>query len=440
MTNLPALFAAERPKVGFGFGPCLLGATLLLGAALRLCWGDTIEYKQDEAWLYRLVADHCTHGDWAPLGMPSSQHVRVPGLSVWVYYPIGHLLGTDEPTALTRGVQWSSIAALIGMVIFAYRCVPAEEREAWLWAAALIAVNPMAVIYQRKLWPPCMLPMFCLLFIVGWWHRDRRWGALLWGVVGAALGQIHATGFLFALSVLLTTTAAARRGGWLTGSVLGALPMTPWLLYLVRDRDPVGSNALEPHRWIEAKFWSHWITEPLGLDLRGVFGADHADYLRWPVVAGCPTYGAAIAQMLAALAGAVVFAVAVHRWWQRRLDSSSATAPTASALLMRTGMVCFGLMLTLAAVRFYRHYLIVTFPLMALWLARLTLPDGSTDRQRVLGRRLLAGVCAVNALNCVLMLTYLHAEGGAPNGPFGVSYDAQVRDGGQRPPAIPIPE
>jgi len=50
---------------------------------------------------------------------------------------------------------------------------------------------------------------------------------MIWGTVGALLGQIHATGFLFALSVLLTTTSAARRGArwgwWLVGSILGTL-------------------------------------------------------------------------------------------------------------------------------------------------------------------------------------------------------------------------
>ncbi len=414
---------------------------LLLGAALRLCWGDTIEYKQDEAWLYQLVADHCNRGEWASLGMPSSQHVRVPGLSVWTYYALGHLFGVAEPTALSRGVQWCSIVALVGMAWFAWRCVPEPEREPWLWAVALIAVNPTAVIYHRKLWPPCMLPMFCLLFVVGWWRRDRRWGAMIWGTVGACLGQIHATGFLFALAILLTTVATARRGvrwgWWLAGTVFGALPMTPWLIYLIRDRDPVGSNALEPHRWVEGKFWGHWITEPIGLDLRGVFGADHADYLRWPLVGGWPTYGAAIAQVLTGVIGVAVFAVALHRWWQRRFEAGP--APVQSELLVRAGIACFGLMLTLAAVRFYRHYLIVTFPLMALWLARLALPDGGTDRQRVLGRRLLAGVCAVNAMNCVLMLTYLHAAGGAPHGPFGPSYEAQVRESGMAPPVVPLP-
>jgi hypothetical protein len=424
--------------------PWLLGATLLLGAAFRLIWSETIEYKRDEAWLFQLVADHVNRWDWATVGMPSSQNVRVPGLSVWVFYPFGHLFGVDEPTCLTLGVQLSNIAALIGLVVFAWRCVPAAEREPWLWAAALIAVNPLEVIYHRKLWPPCMLPIFCMVFIIGWWHRDRRWGAAVWGTVGACLGQIHAAGFLFALSVVLTTVAAARRGvrwgWWVAGSVLGTLPMTGWFIYLLRDRDPVGGNAVELHRWLECKFWLHWITEPVGWGLHGEFGADYTDFLRWPLIGGRPTFAAGILQFLTILLGVALLAHAANGWWRRR---SAVTAPptrTATGLLVRAGFVCFGLMLTLAAVRFFRHYLIVTFPLMALWLARLALPDGSADRTRVLGRRLLAGLCAVNALSCFLMLSFLRENGGVCDGAFQATYEAQVRDGGLRPPDAPIPE
>jgi hypothetical protein len=82
-----------------------LVVVLLLGGGFRLIWGETIEYKEDEAWLYGLVADHSTHHNWVGLGMPSSQKVRIPGLSVWVFYPFAHLFGVAEPTALARGVQ-----------------------------------------------------------------------------------------------------------------------------------------------------------------------------------------------------------------------------------------------------------------------------------------------------------------------------------------------
>src|SRR5262249_13181287 len=156
-----------------------------------------------------------------------------------------------------------------------------------------------------------------------WWHRDRRWGALAWGVVGALLGQIHASGFLYAFAVFGATLLSDRRrprwAWWLGGSVIGSLPMAGWLLYLMgRDRDPVGDNAWAPHRWVEGKFWGHWITEPLGLDLSGVFGLDYADFLRWPLLGGHPTYATAVLQVLVALLGTAVIGVALRGWWWRR--------------------------------------------------------------------------------------------------------------------------
>jgi hypothetical protein len=210
-------------------------------------------------------------------------------------------------------------------------------------------------------------------------------------------------------------------------------------VYLVRDRDPVGSNAIQVHRWIEGKFWLQWLTEPLGVGLRGIFGGDYEAFLRWPLVGGQPTYAGAILQVLAGLLGVAILGLAVHGWWTRRLTTGKPLETSASALLVRAGSVCFGLMLTLAAVRFYRHYLIITFPLMSLWLARLALPDGIEGRLRALGRRFLAGVCAVNALSCLLVLSYLHANGGAPHGSFNQSYEAQVRESGMRPPVVELP-
>jgi hypothetical protein len=416
-------------------------AALALGALFRFVWGGDIEYKQDEAWVYLLVTQHQEKGEWAELGMPSSQHLRVPALSVWVFYPFADLFGASEPTLLARGAQVGNCAALLLLALFAWRCVPAREREPWLWAVALLAVNPLTVLYHRKIWPPCQLPLFCVAFLVAWWYRDRRWGALTWGLVGACLGQVHVSGFLYAAAVLVATVVADRRfrwKAWLAGSVLGSLPMVPWLVYLARDRDPMGPKAFAFRRWIEGKFWTYWVTEPLGLDLRKPLGGQHAEFLRWPLIGGHPTWGGAALQLLTALLGALLIGGALRRWWRGRGQESA--APSSSALIVRAGSLGYGLLLTLAAVPIYRHYLIVTFPIMALWLARLALPQVSAARALASGRRLLFGLCAVNALSCAALLTYLHAHGGARTGDFGPTYAAQARQTGQWPPPVTLPE
>jgi hypothetical protein len=418
-----------------------LAIALMLGAAFRLIWGGAIEFKRDEAWVYRLVTEHVDTGAWAPLGMPSSQEVLVPGLSIWVFYPLSYVFGADDPTALARGVQICSLAALLALVVFTWRCVPAEEREPWLWAAALIAVNPIAVIYQRKLWPPCMLPVFCMMFLIGWWHRERRWGAFAWGVVGALLGQIHASGFLFAGAVFLATIWAQRRSvrwlPWLIGSALGCLPMAGWVLYMLTKPDAVHENFFAFNRWIEGKFWTHWATEPLGFGLGGILGTETGEFLRWPLIGGHPTYGGAILQGLAIVLGAIILGKFVVRRW--REPRNLRARPSSSTLLVHAVFFGYGLLLTLAAVRFYRHYLLVAYPLMALWLARLALPSNIQGAGLAWGRRWLLALGLVNALCTALLLTYLHTQGGAPGGAFGPSYEQQVRLTGERLPHVVLP-
>jgi hypothetical protein len=79
--------------------------------------------------------------------------------------------------------------------------------------------------------------------------------------------------------------------------------------------------------------------------------------------------------------------------------------------------------------RFYRHYLLLTFPFTALWAARLALPAGGDEVTLARGRRVLLLLCAVNALLTLQYLVYVHDHGGVPNGDYGPSYAAQVREG-----------
>jgi hypothetical protein len=85
-----------------------------------------------------------------------------------------------------------------------------REREPWLWAAALVAVNPYAVLMHRKIWPPSALPVFCLMPLAGWFYRDRRWGAFAWGLGGMLAAQIHVGGLFFFAGLSAWTLVAPR--------------------------------------------------------------------------------------------------------------------------------------------------------------------------------------------------------------------------------------
>src|SRR5581483_3425656 len=257
---------------GSAWTVCLLGA-LAAGAVFRLIWVGDMEYKRDEAWVFSLTRDAVLHGQPTAVGMPSSQELCIPGLSLWVFYPLGYLFGLEDPTGLARGVQVCSLLSMMALVIFAWRCMPMPEREWWLWGAALVAVNPLIVPFQRKIWPPSMLPIF---------------------LVAALIGQIHVAGFFLAATLWLWTLAfdpARRRVAWLwwlAGSALGTAPMLPWLHYLATTTTQAHSNVLQWSRLVEGKFYSHWLTEPLGLGIQYNLGDDYAEFLRGPVLAGRP--------------------------------------------------------------------------------------------------------------------------------------------------------
>ena len=411
-----------------------LAAALAGGVAFRLAWPDDIEYKADEAWTFQATRIALRDGRLPPLGMPSSQNVRNPGASVWVFVGLGWLAGAESPPDLDAGVRFANVAALFLMVWLACRVVPRPEREWWLWAAALAAVNPLAVMFQRKLWPPTAVPVVLVLMTACWFRRDRRVWALGWGALASLVGQVHMSGFVFAAAVVGWTALFARRGvAWIAGGagvLVGSLALLPWFDYLATNPIQARPNT---HRWtraVEGKFWSHWATEPLGIGLKYSLGAGFGDFLAGPTVAGRPTY--AVAALHAVVLAVAVWAVCAWagRWRRtrpRRLLPSPGRDDTAR--LVNAGVWGYGLLFTGSLLPFYRHYLLVAFPLTFVWLARLAVPADGDEPARVRGRRALVILCIAQAGLTAAFLASIHANGGAPGGEFGPTYAAQVRFG-----------
>src|SRR5262249_15374406 len=228
-----------------------LALALVLGAGLRLLWAQDMEYKKDERWTY-----HRPRGGGVPeplplQGMPTSLGPDNPGLSVWVFVGLGRLAAVEGPVGLARCVGVLNVAGLVLFAAMAFWLVPRPEREPWLWSAALLALNPLAVVFQRKIWPPSVLPPLTLLMLLGWWCRGRRAGAFLWGLVGPCLGQIHVAGHFLAAGFVgwtaLRRREGARWGWWLAGAILGAAAMLPWLGYLLRTPEERGAAGV---RWV----------------------------------------------------------------------------------------------------------------------------------------------------------------------------------------------
>jgi hypothetical protein len=415
---------------------------LLLGVGMRfVCPGD-IEYKQDEIYSFtrtrNFLAGAADRGSSAWLGMPTSKGFANPGMSLWVFYGLGAVFGAETPPALARGVQACNVAALLLLAAYAWRAFAGREREWWLWAVALAAVNPFAVIFERKIWPPSVLPLLMVLFLVSWRRRATPWGALLWGATGALAGQIHLAGFIYVAAFVLWTVSYDRTGvawkWWAAGTIAAAIPMLPWLWYMATaDHRSEWSGAVLLAWWrpFTARFWIAWATEPFGLGLEYFLGGDFHAFLRHPVVGGYRTFGVAVLQAISILLGLWMLGGAALRMWNDRArwrGAWKAGQGVFTDALLQAGFWFFGIILTVSCLQFERHYLAVAYPLLMLWTARLGLSFDATGRAAVAGRVLLAALVATNALTSMALLAFIHVNGGALDGDYSKSYGRQLQE------------
>jgi hypothetical protein len=404
-----------------------IALALAAGVTLRLVWPEDMEYKADEVWTFEHAQDADLSRQVPWVGMRSSVNISNPGMSLWVFIGLRLLSGAETPPELVRAVQVANCLALILLVVFILRSIPRNEREPWLWAAALVAVNPLMVLFHRKLWPPCVLPLLTLGLLWGWQRRERFRHALVWGLLGACLGQIHMAGFFFAggfsLWALLFDRRAVAWKGWFLGSALGALPLLPWLPQLFTHSQDHTSHSGQWLHALEGKFFLRWCTEPFGFGIDYTLGPYFREFLSWPHIAGSPTYLVAAVHLVILAATIFLLVRGAGLLWRQRgrlaerfIGRESPTAFTLSAALWG-----FGLLMTASCLSIHRHYMIVLFPLECLWVARLALarPDGLR-----LGRRVLGVLWAAQLVVSVSFLGYIH-QTQVIDSEYGPTYHAQ---------------
>ncbi|MFN7985719.1 MAG: hypothetical protein U0Q11_28080, partial [Vicinamibacterales bacterium] len=227
----------------------LLLATVGLGAGLRFTHLDEMEYKRDERWTYTHTVLAATTGSVPARGMPSGITVPNAALSLLVFVGLSGGSAPDTPVALATRVVCLNVIALLVLVVFAEVGVEAHERDAWRWSAALMTVSPFAVLLERKLWAQSTLPIFSLLFLVGWFRRERWWGACLWGFLSAVIGQLHISGLFYAAAfgiwtVTTRSTADSQPSSWrwwTAGFVAGSIGLLQWAVELVQGGLPGGA-------------------------------------------------------------------------------------------------------------------------------------------------------------------------------------------------------
>jgi hypothetical protein len=418
--------ASSEERARFIEAAFILGA-LVLGAILRLAWLSDMEYKGDERWTFERTQRIPGLEPWPPLGMASSVGLLNPGLSLWFFVVLAKLARAHDPVALARAVVACNLAAFAILFAVALRAFRGLERRAWLWGLALAAVNPTAIALERKIWPPCVFPLFCAFFLVGWLRRDRRWGGALWGFIGALLGQVQMSGFFYAASFVLWEATLGRCRvprvktrwiAWFAGSCLGTVPLLPWLAYLRVQHDYAPTHDFGPA--LALRGFRNWISDMLGLGLDYPLGSEYWDFLRSPLVWTRDLFPALYLQGAAFALGAYVLACALASLGKTRgltgalrhaIRSQSETAFTVGAAFFG-----FGVLLNFVVIVVQRQYTEVTFPLEWVCAAYLTLKH-VTPR-----RRILATLLAVQLCLSLAFLIYIHENHGAPGGDYGLAY------------------
>lgn len=409
-----------------------LCCALVVGAGLRLNYPQDIEYKADERWTFEHTQRAGPVGDWPAVGMPSSRGVENPGASVWVFIVLAKAGRVTSPVGLSRAVEILNIGALLLLCWFSLSRIPREERQVWLWATAMICVNPLYVLWSRKIWAQSVLPFFMMLFLLGWWHRasDNRAGkagAFTWGLLGAIIGQIHLSGFFLAGAVLLWTLMFdpdRRRIAWKSwwfGSLVGAAGLIPWVVHIVGNQtDARGSWAFL--RVFELKWWNYWVSNPTGVTLKYSLGDHFRDFLTYPLVGQHPAYGVALLHVvLLGVSALALWKLIGHLYrsrgdWRRLFTGSE----NPQSLVTNAYFWGCGILLTLVTTSIFRHYLLVAFPLTTVWFCRILYRHGGKT-----GSRSLAVMWGAQLLLTLALQHYIHVNGGAPDGDYGTAFFAQ---------------
>ena len=345
---------------------------------------------------------------WPWVGMQSGVGTENPGASVWAFTALAHV--TDTPEGMTFAVMLLNVLALWAFAAWVMKLWPEDDREVGLGGLALFAVSPLPVLFSRKIWAQDLLPVLLVPWYIGHSLRHRAWAAFIFGFISALMGQLHLSGFFAAASMWIATLIYDRKGTrWLSllgGATLGALPMLPWLQFLLSGK---ASTRPRLFIWSIDYFWEGFKLT-WGVNLRYTMHKNFGEFLRSPRIGETNTWfigGLHIALCLLALACVIIIAI--------KFRSLRLSQPLR---IYATAIVLTGVLLHALGVLVYVHYLIVWSPLLHIATAWM-----------LSHRRHLLAVCITMQLIITSsFLWFIHTHGGAPRGDFGVSYGAQTEE------------
>ncbi len=388
----------------------ILFALLTVASTLRLSFGEDIEYKIDESITWEAIQSYKNGGDWPWLGQASSTGWHHPGLGLWLHMAPFVIFDFQGEMGVAKITQIFSCLGLLLMLLFTLCLKKPEEQIYWAWGFALACVNPLAVLLERKIWQPSLLPFFTMALIAAWWARNHAWrGAFLWGLLGAWIGQIHMSGFFFTLALLLWTwffdkeRAKIRWKQWWLGSALGGISLLPWLYWVLQNAGNEPLN-IKLHRWIMFRYWLYWVRNAFGWNSKYPLGEDVYSFYRWPFIFEAPSYLVGFAHLLL-IFGTVYFTYLLLSWaWKQRknLPQSLTTHSNQTRLLLNAGFLGCGIIVTLSAINVTRYFHLAVHPLPYVFLAYAFLRTSRWAHQ------ILSGIVLTQLFISIFFLLYVN--------------------------------
>lgn len=402
--------------------------SFVLGVCLRFLWIADMEYKADERYMFLATQSSDFDTAFPMLGMRSGAGFRNPGLSVWVFSTLVRLFGIHDPVTLTIIVGIIDVLAIALLCAIALRFIKKDEREPWLWAALFAPVNLFGVMIHRKIWAQSVLPLVSVVLLLSWWKRNKPLAAFFFGFFGSIIGQIHLSGLFYALALFLWSAISdvknKERTCWrwvICGACIGVVPMIPWLLYLFRPEAVYVSGGFNPLAFF--KYIYYLVTNSLGMEYGYSLGIRHLKvFFSYPQIFGYSTWLVALAHVLLSAFGIHLVVKVIGKtmstgWGLKALFKNESF--TLSAFY--TGLLIYGLLISIFASGLPRHYLLVSFPLELVLLAFMVIKV-----YPILARRILITIWFLQLFLTLNFLHYIHKNHGADVGHYGVGYMYQI--------------
>jgi hypothetical protein len=293
----------------------LLLAVVVLAAVLRLNRLDLAEFKADEAGIERQALALIYEGEFPTVGPSSSQGPAHPPLQIYLL-ALPFAITQDPRLAVVVVVLIHTAAVLVVYFLGARFFSP----RVGAIAAFLLAVNPWAVYYARKIWTQnwplaTTLFIFCLLLFA---VEQRSWALVGAGLALIALVGTHLGGMAFIVVLVLVLVlfrSHVERRALLIGGLFFVLFALPYLYYdATHDwgnlRGFLDLSGGEVRVDLDAVRFAAWLSS--GFHFQDLAGARYAQFLdslpnlRWLDVMEMMLFGAGVVYLIARVFRAIL--------------------------------------------------------------------------------------------------------------------------------------